>query len=314
MPDNGGDIMVSERDTEGIIEDIIDHIGDINNEIEDVTIEVEDITDARLADDVIGDRTENELCNNSCECVDGEVCFNGRCERWEDVSIFNPIFCCTGKICPQNSVCEYGDGRRGRCMGGSLDGGEETGDITGEDIEIEDSYIDIRDAGADIGDITDIESSDCVGGIVTQYFWDCTSCPDGRELSPIGRTYRINRWRYDGKNYLIFSNYTSANIYDVTNPENPVLAMECAPYTPWGLIEGSPDDDTEQWDLALLPDNPTGLAMFMNFGWVTFSVTTGAQGQLTGFSQPLQRFRITPPFYIPTSRGARNAALFVAGN
>lgn len=147
----------------------------------------------------------------------------------------------------------------------------------------------------------------------TQYFWDCASCPGGRELSPTGRVYRMNRWSFGGKEYLIISNYTSANIYNVTNPANPVLALEGVAYTPWGLSEGSPDDDTEQWDLALLPDNPTGLGMFQNFGWVTFNVTTNNQGALTGF-QPLQRYRITPPNYIPTSRGARNAALFVAAN
>lgn len=147
----------------------------------------------------------------------------------------------------------------------------------------------------------------------TQYFWDCASCPGGRELSPTGRVYRMNRWSFGGKEYLIISNYTSANIYNVTNPANPVLALEGAAYTPWGLSEGSPDDDTEQWDLALLPDNPTGLGMFQNFGWVTFNVTTNNQGALTGF-QTLQRYRITPPNYIPTSRGARNAALFVAAN
>ncbi len=151
------------------------------------------------------------------------------------------------------------------------------------------------------------DTIDCA--IETKYFWDCTSCPGGRELSPTGRVYRLNRWNLQGREYLIISNYTSANIYDVTNPDNPILALQGAAYTPWGLIEGSPDDDTQQWDMAILPNNLIGLGMFQNFGWVTFRVVKNNKDAFTGY-ETLQRFRINPPIYIPTNRGARNAVVF----
>lgn len=147
--------------------------------------------------------------------------------------------------------------------------------------------------------------------IETRYFWDCRECPGGRELSPTGRVYRLNRWRYGGREYLFVSNYTSANLYDVTDPRNPRLTFAGGAYSPWGLIEGSPDDDTEQWDLALLPDDLAGVGMFKNFGWVTFRVVLDRRGMPSGF-ETVYRYRINPPMYIPTSRGARNAALFVA--
>lgn len=178
-----------------------------------------------------------------------------------------------------------------------------------------DASHDVRDAALSEGSVDAPDASDAGDSpieraqVVTSYFWDCTSCPGGRELSPTGRAYRFNRWRFGGREYLILSNYTSANFYDVTNPRNPTLAFAGGPYAFWGIMEGSPDDDTEQWDIALLPDNPTGLAMFQNFGWVVFRISPG--GRFWGIDR-FEQFRINPPIYIPTDSAARNAALFQA--
>jgi hypothetical protein len=161
--------------------------------------------------------------------------------------------------------------------------------------------------------IVNEEQTDTSCEINTFYFWDCSSCPDGRELSPTGRVYRFNRWSYHSKNYLLVSNYTSVNIYNITIPENPELELEGGAYYPWGLIEGSPDDDTEQWDMALAPDNIYGLSMFQNFGWVTFGIVLNNQEKVVSF-ETYYRYRITPPVYIPSNRGARNAAVFSLNN
>ncbi|MCX7944173.1 MAG: hypothetical protein N2746_06655 [Deltaproteobacteria bacterium] len=78
------------------------------------------------------------------------------------------------------------------------------------------------------------------------------------------------------------------------------------------MIEGPPDDDTEQWDIALYPDTTVGLSMFMNFGWVTFQVLIDKNGNPYGFSQPMQRYR--SKIIIGSNIGAKNAVLFRANN
>jgi len=283
-----------------------DVLGDYEGDVEVNDVEGDAEYTENDGVDVGGDVKDigNGGCQNSCECPEGFVCFDRICQRYEDVLMFNPIFCCTSNICPQNARCEYIDGRKSTCGSVGTDGGLDHTDVS----DIKDITEDVTDISSDTGS-QDTGVISCDGGIITENFWDRSDCPGGREICPTGRTYRINRWRYNGRDYLIFSNYTSADFYDVTNPGNPILAYSGSPYTPWGQDECcQPDDDTEQWDLALLPDNTLGLGMFQNFGWVTFRVNVNAQGKITGF-ETINRCRIQKN-YIPTSQGARNATLF----
>lgn len=309
------------------INDSLESLGDYNdlfetgnhdgNSVEDVN----SLTDESIVDDTkdtfypkdeleirdIGDLPPRN-CVSPCDCYSGEVCNYGKCMYYKEAS--EPlVFCCTDPECPEGYDCILPNGSSfAKCKSAGFDVNyysdredldSEIKDISTQDIE------DYRDTSI----VQDTwQNQECI--VKTVYFWDCSGCPGGRELSPTGRVYRFNKWRYNQREYLIVSNYTSANFYDVTDPENPILTIQGAAYTPWGIMEGSPDDDTEQWDIALFPENLTGLSMFMNFGWVTFSITLDSKGKPAGFSEPLQRYRVKAPPYIPTSRGAKGAILF----
>ncbi len=148
----------------------------------------------------------------------------------------------------------------------------------------------------------------------TTYFFDkSVTCPNpGRELCNTGRMYLFNTWSYGGKRYLIGSTYSSAIFYDVTNPLSPTVAIDPGSYNPWGESEndGQPDDDRQQWDVAMLDGFNYGIAMFQNYGWSVFQVQM-ANGVPSGFTTT-DRFKFAgvPKFFIPTSSPASFARLF----
>lgn len=49
-------------------------------------------------------------CNNTCDCQDKEICFNGRC-----ISSQQPTPCCTSKLCRKGQFCIEPSGSFGQC-------------------------------------------------------------------------------------------------------------------------------------------------------------------------------------------------------
>jgi PKD repeat protein len=148
----------------------------------------------------------------------------------------------------------------------------------------------------------------------TTFFDTSVTCPGpGRELCNTGRIYLWNTWSYGGKQFLIGSTYSNAIFYDVSDPTSPTQVLNPGPYQPWGQAEADnvPDDDRQQWDVALLDNYQYGLTMFQNYGWATFRVNVSpTTGNPTGFTN-ISRFR--DPI-LPSSSPASFARLFRGGD
>lgn len=171
--------------------------------------------------------------------------------------------------------------------------GENTGvDAGGLDTVIDAPRIDSgdrarNDTGTDDGSLAEVDSGDahcsisdgsigqsCVrgGGLFFDQSNVCVEFAGGRECTTTGRIYRLNQWNYMGRRYLVVSTYTSLDLYDITRPSEPSVALLAGAYNPWQGTVPQADYDELQWDGAFLDDSPYGYATFRRLGWVTFQV------------------------------------------
>jgi len=92
----------SDEDLSGVVADLAGA---------DLTGAGEDLAGADLIGSQIGDLGgEGSMCKTACDCMPGLGCFGGECRAG-----FNPVYCCTAKMCPAGSTCQDPDGDYRRC-------------------------------------------------------------------------------------------------------------------------------------------------------------------------------------------------------
>ncbi|MGC8917656.1 MAG: hypothetical protein ACP5NF_11840, partial [Thermoanaerobaculum sp.] len=108
------------------------------------------------------------------------------------------------------------------------------------------------------------------------FFDQSATCPEnGRECTATGRIYLLSTWDSGSKRFLVVSTYTSLNLYNISDPRNPLATLEPGAYQPWQSSVPQADYDELQWDGAFLDGSAYGFAAFRRLGWVTFQVNGG---------------------------------------